>query len=111
MTMYSNGTAESSDKGIAQLFNNYFFSVYTNHCPPNFSINTLLNSEDGCLNRISYSFTPDDILNILSSLDPNKAMGIDHISPKVLRYCSSALYFPIYYLFSQYFTQSYLPYE
>ena len=28
MTMYSDGTAESSDKGIAQLFNNYFFSVY-----------------------------------------------------------------------------------
>ena len=64
MTMYSDDTAESSVKGIAQLFNNYFFSVYTNNCPPDFSINTLLNSEGGCLNRIS--FTLDDILNILS---------------------------------------------
>ena len=109
MTMYSGDTAESSDKGIAQLFNNFFFSVCTNNCPPDFSIDTLLNFEDGCLNKII--FTPDDILNILSSLDPNKAVRIDHISPKVLRYCTSALYFPINYLFSQYFTQSYLPYE
>ena len=60
MTMYSGDTAESSDKGIAQLFNNYFFSVCTNNCPPDFSINTLLNSEDGFL-----SFTPDNILNII----------------------------------------------
>ena len=48
---------------------------------------------------------------MLSSLEPNKTMGIDHISPKVLRYYASALYFPIYYLLSQCFTQSYLPYE
>ena len=38
-------------------------------------------------------------------------MGIDHIIPKVLRCCASALYFPIYYLISQHFTQSYLPYQ
>ena len=38
---------------------------------------------------------PYDILNILSSLNFSKAIVIDCISPKVFKYCASALYFLI----------------
>ena len=86
-----------------KLFNNYFFSVYINNCPPDFSINTLLNSGDGCLNKIS--FTPDDKLNILSSLDPNKAMGIDHISPKVLIDIALLLFFFQFIIFTVFYSK------
>ena len=108
-TMCFKDISESSDKGIAQLFNNYFFSVYTDNCPLDFSIDALSNNNNGYFNDVY--FTPYDILNILSSLDFNKAMGIDRLSPKVLRYCAPALYLPIYHLFSQCFQQSSLPRE
>ena len=91
------------------LYNNYFFSVYTNNCPSDFSINALLSIDDDHLSDIS--FTPHDVLNILSSLDLNKAMEIDRLSPKVFRHCTPALYLPIYHLFSQCFLQSSLPCE
>ena len=108
-TMCFKDISESSDKGIAQLFNNYFFSVYTDNCPSDFSIDTLSNNNNGYFNDVY--FTPYDILDILSSLDLNKAMGIDHLSPKVLRHCAPALHLPIYHLFSQCFQQSSLPRE
>ena len=79
--MYFNDTGKSSDKGI--LFNNYFSSVYTDNCPSDFSIDTLLSIDDGYFNNVS--FTPHYILSILSSLDVNKAMGIDHLSLKSLQ--------------------------
>ena len=74
-----------------------------------FSIDALSNNNNGYFNDVY--FTPYDILNILSSLDFNKAMRIDRLSPKVLRHCTPALYLPIYHLFSQCFQQSSLPRE
>ena len=47
----------------------------------------------------------------MSSLDPNKAMGIDKISPKVLKYCATSLCEPITYLYSQCLHFGYLPLE
>ena len=108
-TMCFNDISDSSDKGIAQLFNNYFFSVYTENCPLDFSVDALSNINNDCINDVY--FTPYDIFNILSSLDLNKAMGFDRLSPKVFRYCAPALYLPIYHLFSQCFQQSSLPHE
>ena len=74
-----------------------------------FSIDALSNNNNGYFNDVY--FTPYDILNILSSHDFNKAMGIDCLSPKVLTHCAPALYLPIYHLFSQCFQQSSLPCE
>ena len=53
--------SESSDKGMAQLFNNYFFSVYTDNYPLDFSIDSLSNNNNGYFNDVY--FTPYDILN------------------------------------------------
>ena len=50
-----------------------------------------------------------EVYETLISLDPNKAMGIDKISPKILQYCATALCQPITYLFSQCLHFGYLP--
>ena len=106
MVLYS----QSTNKDIAESFNNYFFSVYTDNYIPDFSIDTLsAGIDNGYLRDIS--FTPQDIFNILSSLDTNKAMGIDNISPKVLKYCASVICTPIHYLFTQCLLQCTLPSE
>ena len=41
-----------------------------------------------------------DVYNILISLDPAKAMGIDCIGPGLLKHCAQALCVPLHYLFS-----------
>ena len=84
-TMTDGITIVTSDLDIANCFNKYFYSVFTksNYTDP---------SED-----TSPSFAPDidniffsitDVFNILSTLNTSKAMGIDYISPKLLKDCA-----------------------
>ena len=56
-------------------------------------------------------FVLDHILNELSLLDTSKAMGIDNISPKILKHCAPALYLPIHHLFSLSLSSQRLPSE
>ena len=46
------------------------------------------------------SIQPSDVFNALSSLDADKAVGIDNISPKLLKFCAASLTDPITKLFS-----------
>ena len=108
--MYLGSDEATCDESKASLFNNYFYSVFTRS--PHSEINestTEDSSDDTLLNNIS--ITPTDVYEALSSLDPNKAMGPDGISPKVLKYCADILTNPITYLFSLTLTKSYLPIE
>ena len=68
------------------------------------------NSDQTCtLHDISISIT--EIFETLITLDPNKASGIDNISPRVLKFSALPLSSPICHLFQQCFVQSYLPQE
>ena len=62
-----------------------------------------------CLDHLAISDT--EVLEVLISLDTNKAKGIDGIGPNILKYCSSALYIPLHYLFSLTLSQNSLPKE
>ena len=46
------------------------------------------------------AFTEEEVYSVLSQLDPNKATGIDSISPKILKYCAPSLTHPLYHLFN-----------
>ena len=59
----------------------------------------------------NFTIEPSDTFNALASLDPSKAMGSDKISPKVLKYCATALYEPVTHLFQLSIDQGYLPLE
>ena len=48
----------------------------------------------------SFDISEFDVYNILINLDPNKAQGIDGISPKLLKYCAESLVQPLCHLFN-----------
>lgn len=48
---------------------------------------------------------------ILLDLDTSKAMGIDGISPGLLKSCALALYKPLYHLFKQSLVHDQIPAE
>ena len=52
-----------------------------------------------------------EVYNILVTLNPTKAMGIDSIGPKLLKHCALALFQLLYHLFSLCLTQHYIPEE
>ena len=48
----------------------------------------------------SIYISEEDVYDVLLSLDPHKATGIDGISPAILKHCASVLVKPLHYLFS-----------
>ena len=48
----------------------------------------------------SISIDEADVYYVLTSLDPNKAVGLDEIGPRVLRSCAAVLTRPFHHLFS-----------
>ena len=55
--------------------------------------------------------TYHDVYLALAELDPNKALGVYAIGPKVLKYCALALYIPIHHLFTLCLSLTSIPYE
>ena len=57
------------------------------------------------------NISESEAYNILVTLDPTKAMGIDGTGPKLLKHCALALFKPLHHLFSLSLTQHYIPEE
>ena len=90
-------TCVYNDIDKANLFNTYFHLVYTpspDGVPNIDSLPTISNALS------SISISEADVYHILTTLDPNKAMGFDEIGPKVLRSCTSILTKPFHHLIS-----------
>ena len=106
--MYLDSKNAATDFEKADLFNQYFYSVFTKssfHIPP---ISELKRPQK-YIGEIA--ITELDVFYALRALDTSKAVGCDGISPKVLKHCALALYQPLYHLFSLSLTQHYLPVE
>ena len=75
----------NTDYDKAELFNQYFFSVFTNS---DFQVPNL----DGCsppANSLeTIHLTESDVFNAIANLNPHKVTGIDHIAPSVLKSCA-----------------------
>ena len=110
-SMHMDTRVESSDLGIAMLFNEFFFSVFT----ATSTSTDFLPSNDHNGNPTSIlddmEISVSDVFKCFVSLDVNKAMGIDGIPNYVLKFCSESLCVPIHHLFAQCVDQSYLPSE
>jgi len=97
MQMFHNYYQASSDQEKAQLFNTYFYSVFSSN---NTTSESVLPSYTGTHTLHSVEVNESEVLPILYSLDINKAAGIDNIGPRVLRFCASSLLKPICHLFT-----------
>ena len=90
------------------MFNNYFYSVFTRNSSSH-QVNPDYVQTERTLHTIEIHYT--EVFEALVSLDSNKAMGIDRISPKILKYCANPLCEPITFLFSQCLRFGYIPLE
>ena len=106
-TVYLDATSANSDLSRANLFNQYFYSVFTS-LPP-VPEHTDISSHLSILN--SLDFSKDEVYSALNQLDPSKATGIDTISPKVLKYCASSLTRPLCHLFNLSLSTGVIPLE
>ena len=106
--MYLDSTSASVDLEKAELFNQFFHSVFstTTFTLPQISH---LPIHSNTLEEIDIS--ESDILEALNSLDPSKAQGPDELGPSLLKHCSYALCAPLLHLFSQCLQQHNIPSE
>ena len=105
-TVHLDDTIASSDASQAGLFNQYFHSVFT---PPTISDHIIPPLHPDQIS--SLTFTEDDVYYILCQLDPNKATGMDKISPKVLKNCALSLTRPLCHLFNLSLSKGIIPKE
>ena len=105
--MFYNNKQASTDSEKAQLFNDYFYSVFSSSDQPINNFDTTPSSDT--LHDIVISHT--DVFDILTSLDTSKASGIDNISPKIFKYCAAPLLQVICHLFSTSLQNNPIPQE
>ena len=103
------GKEESTDLGIASLFNEFFYSIFNSGHSANSPASN--SSIDNQAILVDIDITLDDVFSNLSALDVHKAMGVDGIPNRILKNCATALCEPILHLFQQCVDQSYLPEE
>ena len=96
-SMHFDSVFAITDSAKASLFYNYFYSIFTHSCFVLPTTDKLL-SVDSLISDVSVS--DSDVYFEFTKLDTSKAMGIDNIGPKILKFCAPALYLPIYHLFS-----------
>ena len=92
----------------AQLFNQFFHSVFT-HSSCDFPI-----PPDPLTNGVTSSnidISPTDVFQALYNLDPNKAPGIDSINPALLKYTAESLTVPIHHPLILSLQSNFLPQE
>ena len=97
-TMYLGDLSSSSDFKKLLSSISFFESVYhkQSHLTSSSSDNVHFDTPN-TLSEINITY--HDVYLALTELDPNKAMGVDAIGPKVLKYCALALYIAIHHLF------------
>ena len=106
--MYLDSREGSTPQVKAKLFNEYFHSVL-NTTSSSTTSSAIPSQLSDTLSHIN--FNSSDTFRALTSLDTTKSMGIDKISPKVLKHCAIALHEPINQLFQLSLDKGYLPPE
>ena len=97
--MVRNSTVTSTH-AKADIFNKYFYSVFTHEDTSN--LDTLRNSISFLSPIIQLiNFTPNNVYNELVNLDAGKACGPDNITPKLLKLCAEFICEPLSQLFNQ----------
>ena len=100
MSFESDSAGTDIDK--ANLFNQFFFSVFTRAEDVE-----LREPLDGELSSITIS--EEEVFRGLVSMDCSKAAGLDGIPPSILKFCVPALVEPLHHLFTTCLSSSKIP--
>lgn len=95
--VHYNGVISTTGPETAQIFAQFFESVYTTKSAPfqNAESNTY-----SIINICNLKFTVDEVFEELTSLDVNKSAGPDNISPYFVKMCSPSLALPLSIIFN-----------
>ncbi|XP_011406763.1 PREDICTED: uncharacterized protein LOC105314349 [Amphimedon queenslandica] len=94
--MYLNNQCAENPRDIANLFNEFFYSVFDKGSSANVAPPQYLPDSSLC----SISISIQDTFEALCHLNPTKAMGWDNISPSVLKHAATPLLEPLHHLFT-----------
>ena len=100
------GSHITNPKDKANMFNNFFSSVFTHedltHIPskPKLQVKEVLDD---------INFTVADVLQLLHKLNVSKSPGPDNIHPRILKECAEELAIPLYTMFRTSLTAGQLP--
>ncbi|XP_065662687.1 uncharacterized protein LOC136085320 [Hydra vulgaris] len=107
MRITSSSEIISSDKiTIANSLNNQFQSVFSKE-PSNDNLPRFDRRTNTILNSISFDTLAT--LMELSALDISKSLGVDNVSPHVLRFCSTSMSSPLTLIFQKSFDNGEIP--
>ena len=93
-TLKDNGKTLTNDSDMANALSTYFKSVF---CKDN-SILPQVSTEPSKMGN--FRIKSDEVLKELKKLNPNKALGPDNISPKMLKLAASELAYPLSVVFN-----------
>ena len=99
--VYLKDNHESTPVDIANLFNLLFYSVWQPSTLDDLSLANLDTAVPLSAQLQDISIDECDVYLILSSLDPSKAMGIDTVGPRILKYSVCSLCSPLTVLFKR----------
>lgn len=91
----------------ANLFAKFFSSVYVNH-PLDNELDDFINKRND-KNCFKYHITTDAVYNALTTLDLNKGMGPDLVSPIFLKQCADFMVEPLHMIYSKSVEENYFP--
>ena len=105
----SSGNVVSDELQQAQLLNNFFSSVFTVENMNSFPrpLNIFHGSDNDKL--VNCAFSPDQVLDILDKLKPDKAAVVGNIHPKYLREARLALVDPLCIIFRKFLDEGFVP--
>ena len=106
--VFLGSTSASSSKEQVDLFNKYFFSVFS-PCSSYPSLLSLCQDlpRSSAMEEISISSL--DVFQALSNLDPSKAICVDGIVPQMLKFCAAALFEPLHQIFCTSLMSAHIP--
>ena len=99
-TLKDNGKTLTNDSDMANALSTYFKSVF---CKDN-SILPQVSTEPSKMGN--FRIKSDEVLKELKKLNPNKALGPDNISPKMLKLAASELAYPFSVVFNVSFSNN-----
>ena len=101
------GRILTTDEDIATVFNDHFASQSHLAVPPNHTPTTHNRGPVPTLNEITT--TPQEVLKILNSLDPNKSCGPDQLPAKIIKLSAIIIAEPLSELFNNSFRLGIFP--
>ena len=100
-----NDTIRNDPEGQAELFNTFFYDQFSQNSTYNIDIDFSSGPKFDIL------FSTPIVENLLSKIDPNKAIGPDGLHGKILKNCSNSLAYPLAILYKMSYNSGIIPLE